>query len=94
MNRKGHLEAISTTIAGPYAIEFYFWSYVKQHVHSVRVNGSGHLKERIREVVLRLIPDVLSHECEEWVYQLDVCSLLQCEYNHVILQSGPKVAIG
>ncbi|GBN00241.1 hypothetical protein AVEN_201636-1 [Araneus ventricosus] len=54
-------------------LDLYLWGYVKQHVHSERMNDINHLKQRITDVIHSVTPDVLTRVCEELDYLLDVC---------------------
>ena len=54
-------------------LDFFFWGYVKQCVYSVRINDIDHLKERIRDAIHSVTPDVLLRVWNELEYRLDVC---------------------
>ncbi|GBN74121.1 hypothetical protein AVEN_38088-1 [Araneus ventricosus] len=45
----------------PPPLDFYLWSYVKQHVYSDRINDINHLKQRTMDVIHSVTPDVLTH---------------------------------
>ncbi|GBN92855.1 hypothetical protein AVEN_164645-1 [Araneus ventricosus] len=42
-------------------LDFNLWGYVKQHVHSERINDINHLKQRTTDVIHSVTPDVLTH---------------------------------
>jgi hypothetical protein len=54
-------------------LDFYFWGYVRQIIYSVRVHNIQHLKQRIKEAVASVTPDVLGRVWQEMEYHLDDC---------------------
>ena len=46
---------------------------MKQRVNSVRINDTDHLKERIRDDIYSVTPDILARVWDELEYRLDVC---------------------
>ncbi|GBM18979.1 hypothetical protein AVEN_1596-1 [Araneus ventricosus] len=56
-------------------LDFYLWGYVKQHVHSERINDINHLKQRITDIIHSVTPDVLTRVWEELDYRLDGCRI-------------------
>ncbi|GBN25560.1 hypothetical protein AVEN_230090-1 [Araneus ventricosus] len=54
-------------------LDFYLWSYVKQHVYSAHINDINHLKQRITDIIHSVTPEVLTRVWEELDYRLVVC---------------------
>ncbi|CAL1291506.1 unnamed protein product [Larinioides sclopetarius] len=54
-------------------LDFFFWGYIKNIVHSERIADISHLKRRIIAAIETVTPDMLFKTWKEIDYRLDVC---------------------
>jgi hypothetical protein len=62
-------------------LDFYLWEHLKAEVYQEKIRHMNHPKERIRNALMRISPDVLTrvhHECEKLIH---MC--FQSNDNHV-----------
>jgi hypothetical protein len=58
-------------------LEFFIWGYVKDQVHSQRVNMLGDLEAQITAATADITKDTLQRFCQEVDYRWDICRAIE-----------------
>jgi hypothetical protein len=79
----GYDGAISWPLRSPdiTPLDLFFWGYVKDRAYATRVPDLPTLRDRIRDVIASVIPDMLDRTWQEIEYRLDI--ILASSGSHV-----------